>query len=78
MLIKAGAYVNAMDNISATPLINAIDNLKDKDNLQLVEMLIASGANVNFINENGVSAIRAAIFYSNKHVRVTQEVVEIF
>ena len=74
---EVAATVSNMDKGAASSLAGAIDGLKDKDDLQLVEMLIASGANVDFINENDVSPIRVAIFCSNKYVSATQEVIEI-
>ena len=62
-LIKMGANTNAV-NWYQTPLINAID----ADNLELVNILIDNGADVDFSNKMTLYPLQMAIFRNNYHM----------
>ena len=54
-LIKRGADVNLFDNLLNTPLHFAGQGFDE--NLTIVKMLVENGANINFINVNGLPPI---------------------
>ena len=55
LLVEAGADVNKHSEV-ASPLICAAD----RGQIQLVNYLKRAGANVNFCNQNGITALHAA------------------
>jgi uncharacterized protein len=56
ILIKAGARIDARDNIGSTPLIYAADH----DRLEMAKLLIDVGAQVDAENKNGMTALMIA------------------
>jgi uncharacterized protein len=56
ILIKAGARIDARDNIGNTPLIYAADH----DHLEMAKLLMDVGAQVDAENKNGMTALMVA------------------
>ena len=54
MFLELGADVNIKNIYGHTPLINAVKDIKD---IQLVKLLIDTGADVNIIDETGITAL---------------------
>ena len=58
LLIEHGCYKNLIDDNHKTPLTNAIDAL----HLEMVELLVASGADVNTQDKYGCPALINAAY----------------
>ena len=66
VLIRAGADVNAQDEFNRTPLMEQIAS--GNINIEIIKLLLASGANVNLIDADGHSALYFAIIFENEAV----------
>jgi ankyrin repeat protein len=53
-LLSAGAEVDARDRFGKTPLSMALFNVRDRDG-EVIRVLLASGADPNLKNNNGIS-----------------------
>lgn len=60
MLIERGLSVNTTDPWGNTPLILAVQEAEGSEDLKFVQLLVEKGANINHVNEKGLSAIDVA------------------
>lgn len=63
MLVKRGAIIDVVDEIGTTPLVGAASS--DSGNMEIFELLLGAGANVNHVNKHGVTALYMCL--QNKH-----------
>ncbi|KAG1664137.1 Ankyrin repeat domain-containing protein 17 [Nymphon striatum] len=61
-LLRHGANVNAIDHTGNNALFYASDPLLDKIDMQIVDILIMAGVNINHVNDLGESVLSASIY----------------
>ncbi len=68
--VEKGANINARDNFSWTPLMNAASVNDTPERLEMVKFLVGKGADINVINRNGMTAYELAKKLKNENIAV--------
>ena len=64
MLIDGGMDINRADSEGFTPLMNAVD----VGDLEIIKLLVANGADVDYVNEEGYGVVTIAEKEVSKNV----------